>query len=148
MNTNANIEKKSVVKKQEVKAKSVRKKRAAMSDFDELDGKSRDLGAEDKSLPQSLDEFLGYRAPNPYKTNSKEEYLSKLRLMNLTDMQAHAYTVGLKMPLYNRAELMKELIASFCRYHGMEEARAKKVSGENNVGKLSPLAQQILSQGK
>jgi hypothetical protein len=115
-----------------------------LDEMDQVDGNLRD--EEGKPLPSSLDFFLGKSPFNPFGTSSKEDYVSKLRLMNLSDMQAHASKVGVKFH-YDRGSLMTSLIEAFCKFNGMIEARAEKVNPKDNVTKLSKLAQQILKQG-
>lgn len=143
--TNANIEK---TKKSVGRPKGGKRKK--LEDFDQLDGKARGGDksgqGEARGAARSLDEFMGYVKPSPYGTRVKEEFVAKLRDMNLSDMQMFAKKVGI-YPDYDRANLMQSLIKSFCSYENIKEALVQKIDGRNDVTSLSPEAQQILREG-
>lgn len=59
----------------------------------------------------SLDQIMG-ESISIYTASSAEEYISQLAEMNQTDIQAHAYKVGL-IPVEDRRVLVERLVKEF-----------------------------------
>lgn len=145
------LNKEKVAKKTERGKKSGRPRKTQLGNLDQLDGKVRDGDDKKKEkgqagAPRSLDELMGFVKPSPYGTRVKEEFVAKLRDMNLSDMQAFAKKVGIH-PHFDRTELMQGLIKSFCSYEDIKEAETQRTSGKNDITSLSVEAQQILKEG-
>jgi len=68
-----------------------------------------------KKLPSSLDEILG-ETLSIYTANSSEEYSGQLAEMNMTDLQTHAYKIGL-VPTPDRKVLTDRLVKEFIKWN-------------------------------
>lgn len=65
---------------------------------------------------QSIDDIIGGGfMENPWKANSQEEFDSRLKEMNLADMQVLATKVGL-LPVHDRAILKRRLVKEFNKF--------------------------------
>jgi hypothetical protein len=65
--------------------------------------------------PSSLDEILG-ETLSIYTAKSSEEYRGQLAEMNMTDLQAHAYKIGL-VPTPDRKVLTDRLNQEFVKWN-------------------------------
>jgi len=74
-------------------------------------------GKEEKNQkqPSSLDEILG-ETLSVYTVNSSEDYRGQLAEMNMTDLQAHAYKIGL-VPTPDRKVLTDRLVQEFVKWN-------------------------------
>jgi hypothetical protein len=97
-----------------------------------------------KRPPSSLDEILG-EALSVYTANSSDEYRGQLAEMNMTDLQSHAYKIGL-VPTPDRKLLTDRLVQEFIKWnsrYGSNVATGKIKSVED----LDSQAQKILREG-
>ena len=97
-----------------------------------------------KRPPSSLDEILG-EALSVYTANSSDEYRVQLAEMNMTDLQAHAYKIGL-VPTPDRKLLTDRLVQEFIKWnsrYGSNVATGKIKS----VDDLDAQARKILREG-
>lgn len=124
------------------KKERAKRKNKNVSQLDQLDGAVRS-GVKSS---RSLDEIIGAVPKSPFGTKSKEEFTSRLRDMNLSDLQFLAKKVG-AYPDYDRNSLIQSLIKAFCSYEGIKEAMGEKINNKNDITSLSPEARKILSEG-
>ena len=97
-----------------------------------------------KKQPSSLDEILG-ETLSIYTANSSEEYRGQLAEMNMTDLQTHAYKIGL-VPTPDRKVLTDRLVQEFIKWnsrYGSNIATGKVKSLED----IDSKAQKILREG-
>lgn len=97
-----------------------------------------------KKQPSSLDEILG-ETLSIYTANSSEEYRGQLAEMNMTDLQTHAYKIGL-VPTPDRKVLTDRLVQEFVKWnsrYGSNIATGKVTSLEE----LDSKAKKILREG-
>lgn len=96
------------------------------------------------NAPSSLDELLGENL-SVYTAKSTEEYERQLAEMNQTDLQAHAYKVGL-VPVPDRKLLCGRLVAEFQKWISRYSSNAatKSVSHSSSI---SEKAKKILREG-
>jgi hypothetical protein len=97
-----------------------------------------------KKQPSSLDEILG-ETLSIYTANSSDEYRRQLAEMNMTDLQAHAYKIGL-VPTQDRKVLTDRLAQEFVKWssrYGSNVATGNVKSVED----LDAQAQKILREG-
>jgi len=97
-----------------------------------------------KRPPSSLDEILG-EALSVYTANSSDEYRGQLAEMNMTDLQSHAYKIGL-VPTPDRKLLTDRLVQEFIKWnsrYGSNVATGKIKSVED----LDSQARKILREG-
>jgi hypothetical protein len=97
-----------------------------------------------KKQPSSLDEILG-ETLSVYTANSSDEYRGQLAEMNMTDLQAHAYKIGL-VPTQDRKVLTDRLVQEFVKWnsrYGSNTIQSKIKSVED----LDAKAQKILREG-
>lgn len=103
-------------------------------------------GKEEKNQkqPSSLDEILG-ETLSIYTANSSEQYRGQLAEMNMTDLQAHAYKIGL-IPTPDRKVLTDRLVQEFVKWnsrYGSNVATGQVKSVED----LDSKAKKILREG-
>ena len=103
-------------------------------------------GKEEKfqTPPSSLDEILG-ETLSVYTANSSEQYRGQLAEMNMTDLQAHAYKIGL-VPTPDRKVLTDRLVQEFVKWnsrYGSNVATGQVKSVED----LDAKAKKILREG-
>ena len=99
---------------------------------------------QNQKQPSSLDEILG-ETLSIYTANSSEQYRGQLAEMNMTDLQAHAYKVGL-VPTPDRKVLTDRLIQEFVKWnsrYGSNVATGQVKSVED----LDSKAKKILREG-
>jgi hypothetical protein len=100
--------------------------------------------SETKRVPSSLDDILGENL-STYTAKSSDEYRSQLCEMNMTDLQAHAYKIGL-IPTDDRRILTDRLAQEFIKWnsrHGSNVAVGKLQSIED----LDSKTRKILREG-
>lgn len=92
----------------------------------------------------SLDEILG-ETLSIYTANSSEQYRGQLAEMNMTDLQSHAYKIGL-VPTPDRKVLTDRLVQEFIKWnsrYGSNVATGQVKSVED----LDAKAKKILREG-
>ena len=100
--------------------------------------------SETKRVAYSLDDILGENL-SIYTAKSSDEYRSQLCEMNMTDLQSHAYKIGL-VPTDDRRILTDRLNQEFIKWnsrHGSNVAIGKLRSIED----LDSNARKILREG-
>jgi hypothetical protein len=103
-------------------------------------------GKEEKNQkpPSSLDEILG-ETLSIYTANSSEEYRGQLAEMNMTDLQAHAYKIGL-VPTPDRKVLTDRLAQEFVKWNSRYGSNV--ATGQvKSVDDLDAKAKKILREG-
>jgi len=103
-------------------------------------------GKEEKNQkpPSSLDEILG-ETLSIYTANSSEEYRGQLAEMNMTDLQAHAYKIGL-VPTPDRKVLTDRLAQEFVKWNSRYGSNI--ATGQvKSVDDLDAKAKKILREG-
>jgi hypothetical protein len=114
--------------------------RPSKKDMLQIHGKEETV----KRQPSSLDEILG-ETLSIYTANSSDEYRRQLAEMNMTDLQAHAYKIGL-VPTQDRKVLTDRLAQEFVKWssrYGSNVATGNVKSVED----LDAQAQKILREG-
>lgn len=94
--------------------------------------------------PSSLDEILG-ESLSIYTAKSIEEYESQLSEMNQTDLQVHAYKIGL-IPSHDRKLLCERLVTEFKKWFSRYNVKSSTV-GVKNVEDINSRARKILREG-
>lgn len=103
-------------------------------------------GKEEKNQknPSSLDEILG-ETLSIYTANSSEQYRGQLAEMNMTDLQAHAYKIGL-VPTPDRKVLTDRLVHEFVKWNSRYGSNV--ATGQvKSVDDLDAKAKKILREG-
>jgi hypothetical protein len=113
------------------------------SDLIQIHGKEEALSR--PNSPTSLDEILG-ESLSLYSVSSSEAYESQLAEMNMTDLQAHAYKIGL-IPTSDRKILCDRLVAEFKKWNSRFVNKLNTVASDNNTGEISAKARKILREG-
>ena len=94
--------------------------------------------------PSSLDEILG-ETLSIYTANSSEQYRGQLAEMNMTDLQAHAYKIGL-IPTQDRKVLSDRLVNEFIKWNSRFQSPDSNVNIQS-ITELDNKAQKILREG-
>ena len=105
---------------------------------------SQTHGKEEKFEPTTLDQIWGDDGTSTYGTLNEREYENKLDDMNLSDLQAHASTVGI-IPVDNRHTLRERLVREFRKH---VSAYKKPVQESTPITNLEKEAVKILSEGR
>jgi hypothetical protein len=103
-------------------------------------------GKEEKNQkhPSSLDEILG-ETLSIYTANSSEQYRGQLAEMNMTDLQTHAYKIGL-VPTPDRKVLTDRLVHEFVKWNSRYGSNV--ATGQvKSVDDLDAKAKKILREG-
>ena len=99
---------------------------------------------ENQKPPSSLDEIL-WETLSIYTANSSEEYRGQLAEMNMTDLQAHAYKIGL-VPTPDRKVLTDRLAQEFVKWNSRYGSNV--ATGQvKSVDDLDAKAKKILREG-
>jgi hypothetical protein len=107
----------------------------------QLDGKAEDSN---NTTPGSLDQIMG-ESISIYGATSPEEYISQLAEMNQTDLQAHAYKVGL-IPVEDRRVLVERLVKEF-RIWASRHAPVQNQNNSVGMNDISAEVRKILREG-
>lgn len=121
----------------------VKKKRGRPSKKDMLQIHGKE---EKKALkqPSSLDEILG-ETLSLYTATSSEQYRGQLAEMNMTDLQSHAYKIGL-VPTPDRKVLTDRLVQEFIKWNSRYGSNV--IEGEiKSIDDLDSKALKILREG-
>jgi len=97
-----------------------------------------------KRQPSSLDEILG-EALSIYTANSSDEYRGQLAEMNMTDLQSHAYKIGL-VPTQDRKVLTDRLVKEFVKWNSRYGSNVA-TGNIKSVDDLDAQARKILREG-
>jgi hypothetical protein len=103
-------------------------------------------GKEEKTLkqPSSLDEILG-ETLSVYTAKSSEDYRGQLAELNMSDLQAHAYKIGL-VPTPDRKVLTDRLVQEFIKWSSRYGSNV--VEGNlKSIDDLDAKARKILREG-
>jgi hypothetical protein len=103
-------------------------------------------GKEEKSQkpPSSLDEILG-ETLSIYTAKSSEDYRGELAEMNMTDLQTHAYKIGL-VPTPDRKVLTDRLVQEFIKWNSRYGSNV--IEGDiKSLDDLDSKAKKILREG-
>lgn len=117
------------------------KKTVSLASVSQIDGKAQDHGSQ---MPGTLDQIMN-ESMATYSARSSEEYISQLAEMNQTDLQSHAYKVGL-IPIDDRKVLVERLTQEFRAW----ASRQSPVSTQNttvNSSNISDEVRKILREG-
>ena len=119
-----------------------KKKSVKLDELSQVHGKI-DLNKVASNEPGTLDRILG-ESLNLYTAKDKDEYLNQLNEMNQTDLQSHAYKVGL-IPVDDRKLLVARLASEFDKWNS---TIAPRVEANNiDASTLSKQIQKILREG-
>ena len=120
----------------------IKKKRGRKPKMLQIHGK--DEAVKDIRTMSSLDEILGEKL-SIYTAKSSEEYKGQLAEMNMTDLQSHAYKVGL-VPTQDRRILTDRLVSEFMKFNS--KYGSNFIEGQvKSVEDLDAKAQKILREG-
>jgi hypothetical protein len=97
-----------------------------------------------KKQPSSLDEILG-ETLSLYTAKSSEEYSGQLAEMNMTDLQSHAYKIGL-IPTQDRKVLTDRLVKEFVKWNSRYGSNVA-IGQVKSVDDLDAKAKKILREG-
>lgn len=121
----------------------IKKKRGRKPKMLQVHGKDETTPRDIRTM-SSLDEILGEKL-SIYTAKSSEEYRRQLSEMNMTDLQSHAYKVGL-IPTEDRRLLTDRLVSEFMKYNSKYGSNV--ATGEvKSVEDLNARAQKILREG-
>ena len=101
-------------------------------------------GKEEKFEPTTLDQIWGDDGTSTYGTLNENEYSIRLDDMNMSDLQAHASTVGI-IPIDNRHTLRERLLREFRKH---VSAYKKPIHEAEPVAHVDPEVMKILSEGR
>ena len=97
-----------------------------------------------KRQPTSLDEILG-ETLSIYTANSSDEYRGQLSEMNMTDLQSHAYKIGL-VPTQDRKVLTDRLVKEFVKCNSRYGSNMA-TGNIKSIDDLDAQARKILREG-
>jgi hypothetical protein len=103
-------------------------------------------GKEEKNQkqPSSLDEILG-ETLSIYTVNSSDKYRAQLAEMNMTDLQTHAYKIGL-VPTPDRKVLTDRLVQEFIKWNSRYGSNVA-TGAVKSIDQLDNKALKILREG-
>ena len=101
-------------------------------------------GKEEKFEPTTLDQIWGDDGTSTYGTLNESAYTVQLDDMNMSDLQAHASTVGI-IPIDNRQTLRERLLREFRKH---VSAYKKPIHEVEPVTHVDPEVMKILSEGR
>ena len=96
---------------------SIKKERTerTLQDFDVTDGKSREVSTEEIAKIQELEDLLGIKDSNPYRTLNKEIFEQRVNNSSVSELTSLAMRIGVS-PTSHTSELKKSLLKSFDIY--------------------------------
>ena len=118
-------------------AKKIRSRKKSIKDISQTHAK-------EEFQPTTLDQIWGDTGSSAYGTMDEKVYVDKLDNMNLSDLQAHASTVGI-IPIDNRSMLRERLLREFRKHVSSYRKPAQDVGGSKM---LDTQAMKILSEGR
>ena len=117
------------------------KKSVKLSATAQIDGKATEPGT--NQILGSLDQIMG-ESVSIYKSRTVDSYLHELAEMNQTDIQAHAYKVGL-VPIDDRKVLVERLTLEFRKW--LSSIGAVQKNFNNNPNGMDESVRKILREG-
>ena len=105
---------------------------------------SQTHGKEEKFEPTTLDQIWGDDGTSTYGTLNESAYTVQLDDMNMSDLQAHASTVGI-IPVDNRQTLRERLLREFRKH---VSAYKKPIQEAEPTTAVDPEVMKILSEGR
>ena len=105
---------------------------------------SQTHGKEEKFEPTTLDQIWGDDGTSTYGTLNENAYTLQLDDMNMSDLQAHASTVGI-IPVDNRQTLRERLLREFRKH---VSAYKKPIHETEPPTHVDPEVMKILSEGR
>jgi len=119
-------------------SKKATAKRKSVKNLSQMHGK------EEKFEPTTLDQIWGDDGTSTYGTLNENQYANQVDEMNMSDLQAHASTVGI-IPIDNRHTLRERLLREFRKH---VSAYKKPVQESTPITNLDKKAVKILSEGR
>jgi hypothetical protein len=101
-------------------------------------------GKEEKFEPTTLDQIWGDDGTSTYGTLNESAYTIQLDDLNMSDLQAHASTVGI-IPVDNRQTLRERLLREFRKH---VSAYKKPIHEAEPPTHVDPEVMKILSEGR
>ena len=105
---------------------------------------SQTHGKVEKFEPTTLDQIWGDDGTSTYGTLNENAYTVQLDDMNMSDLQAHASTVGI-IPIDNRQTLRERLLREFRKH---VSAYKKPIHETEPITHVDPEVMKILSEGR
>ena len=105
---------------------------------------SQTHGKVEEFQPTTLDQIWGDTGITAYGTMNEKEYEARVDDMNMSDLQAHASTVGI-IPVDNRNMLRERLLREFRKHVSSYQ---RPISPPNPRETLNEEATKILSEGR
>jgi len=105
---------------------------------------SQTHGKEEEFEPTTLEQIWGDDGTSAYGTLNENAYTKKVDDMNMSDLQAHASTVGI-IPIDNRHTLRERLLREFRKH---VSSYKKPVHQAESTTHVNPEVIKILSEGK
>ena len=101
-------------------------------------------GKEEKFEPTTLEQIWGDDGSTAYGTLNENAYTKQVDDMNMSDLQAHASTVGI-IPIDNRSTLRERLLREFRKH---VSSYKKPVQETRSAAHVDPKVMKILSEGR
>jgi|TARA_R110000823_G_scaffold94553_1_gene206660 hypothetical protein len=101
-------------------------------------------GKEEKFEPTTLEQIWGDDGSTAYGTLNENAYTKQVDDMNMSDLQAHASTVGI-IPIDNRSTLRERLLREFRKH---VSSYKKPVQESSSAAHIDPKVMKILSEGR
>jgi hypothetical protein len=117
------------------------KKSVKLNATAQIDGKATEPG--NNEILGSLDQIMG-ESVSIYKSRTVDDYVLELAEMNQTDIQAHAYKVGL-VPIDDRKVLVERLTLEFRKW--LSSIGAVQKNFNNNPNGMNESVRKILREG-
>ena len=120
-----------------------KKKRGRPSKKEMLQVHGKDETVKATNMPSSLDDILKENL-SIYTARSTEDYQSQLAEFNMSDLQAHAYKIGL-VPTSDRKLLTERLVHEFMKWNSRFGSNV--ATGNTLENDISNKAKKILREG-
>jgi|TARA_R110002124_G_scaffold203980_1_gene370459 hypothetical protein len=121
-----------------VKRKTSKKSSKSIKNLSQAHGK------EEKFEPTTLEQIWGDDGSTAYGTLNENAYTKQVDDMNMSDLQAHASTVGI-IPIDNRSTLRERLLREFRKH---VSSYKKPVQESSSAAHIDPKVMKILSEGR
>ena len=121
-----------------VKRKTSKKSSKSLKNLSQAHGK------EEKFEPTTLEQIWGDDGSTAYGTLNENAYTKQVDDMNMSDLQAHASTVGI-IPIDNRNTLRERLLREFRKH---VSSYKKPVQESSSAAHIDPKVMKILSEGR
>jgi len=117
------------------------KKTVTLETSAQIDGKAQEGNS---TIMGTLDQIMG-ESISVYSAASPEQYISELAEMNQTDLQSHAYKVGL-IPIEDRKVLVERLVKEYRLWASRNSVISAQPSNIQ-INDLNSEARKILREG-